>query len=49
MWPKTSDFSAIPLCAFHHRENPDSYHPLRLSGLAAYSCGPGHCLDYTYW
>ena len=25
---KTSDFSAIPLCAAHHRENPDSYHNL---------------------
>jgi len=25
---KTSDFSAIPLCAAHHRENPDSYHRL---------------------
>ena len=25
---KTSDFSAIPLCATHHRENPDSYHHL---------------------
>jgi hypothetical protein len=27
---KTTDFSAIPLCADHHRENLDSYHrPLR--------------------
>jgi hypothetical protein len=26
MGQKTSDFSAIPLCAAHHRENPDSYH-----------------------
>jgi len=25
---KTSDFSAIPLCANHHRENLDSYHLL---------------------
>jgi hypothetical protein len=25
---KTSDFSAIPLCSGHHRENPDSYHVL---------------------
>ena len=25
---KTTDFSAIPLCAAHHRENPDSYHLL---------------------
>ena len=25
---KTSDFSAIPLCGAHHRENPDSYHRL---------------------
>ena len=25
---KSSDFSAIPLCAGHHRENPDSYHRL---------------------
>jgi hypothetical protein len=25
---KTSDFSAIPLCSGHHRENPDSYHRL---------------------
>src|ERR1039458_1602919 len=25
---KTSDFSAIPLCAAHHRENLDSYHRL---------------------
>ena len=25
---KTSDFSAIPLCAAHHRKNPDSYHAL---------------------
>ena len=25
---KTSDFSAIPLCSGHHRENLDSYHLL---------------------
>jgi len=25
---KTSDFSAIPLCADHHREGQDSYHRL---------------------
>jgi hypothetical protein len=25
---KASDFSAIPLCGAHHRENPDSYHRL---------------------
>jgi len=25
---KTADFSAIPLCAAHHRENLDSYHHL---------------------
>jgi len=25
---KTTDFSAIPLCAAHHRENLDSYHRL---------------------
>jgi hypothetical protein len=25
---KTSDFSAIPLCSGHHRENLDSYHRL---------------------
>jgi hypothetical protein len=25
---KASDFSAIPLCSGHHRENPDSYHVL---------------------
>ena len=28
MGQKTSDFSAIPLCADHHRENLDSYHRL---------------------
>jgi hypothetical protein len=25
---KTSDFSAIPLCSGHHREDQDSYHHL---------------------
>jgi hypothetical protein len=25
---KTTDFSAIPVCAAHHRENLDSYHRL---------------------
>jgi hypothetical protein len=25
---KTSDFSAVPLCANHHRFAPDSYHAL---------------------
>jgi hypothetical protein len=28
MGQETSDFSAIPLCTAHHRENPDSYHRL---------------------
>jgi hypothetical protein len=28
MRQKSSDFSAIPLCSGHHRENPDSYHAL---------------------
>ena len=28
MGQKTTDFSAIPLCAAHHREYPDSYHRL---------------------
>jgi hypothetical protein len=28
MSQKASDFSAIPLCSAHHRENPDSYHRL---------------------
>jgi hypothetical protein len=28
MSQKTSDFSAIPLCAAHHRESLDSYHRL---------------------
>jgi len=31
---KTSDFSAIPLCGAHHRENPDSYHRLGEQGFS---------------
>lgn len=31
---KTSDFSAVPLCAAHHRESPDSYHRLGETGFA---------------
>ena len=31
---KASDFSAIPLCAAHHRENPDSYHRLGENGFS---------------
>jgi hypothetical protein len=31
---KTTDFSAIPLCAGHHRENPDSYHRLGEHGFS---------------
>jgi hypothetical protein len=31
---KTSDFSAIPLCAAHHRENLDSYHLLGENGFS---------------
>ena len=31
---KASDFSAIPLCAGHHRENPDSYHRLGEMGFS---------------
>ena len=31
---KTSDFSAIPLCAAHHRENLDSYHALGEQGFS---------------
>ena len=30
---KTSDFSAIPLCSGHHRENLDSYHRLGEQGF----------------
>jgi len=32
---KSSDFSAIPLCAAHHRENLDSYHRLGERHFAA--------------
>lgn len=31
---KSSDFSAIPLCFWHHRGNPDSYHQLGEHGFA---------------
>ena len=31
---KTSDFSAVPLCAGHHREAADSYHRLGEHGFA---------------
>jgi hypothetical protein len=31
---KASDFSAIPLCAAHHQENPDSYHRLGENGFS---------------
>ena len=31
---KTSDFSAIPLCSAHHRENLDSYHRLGEQGFS---------------
>ena len=34
MGQKTSDFSAIPLCAAHHRENLDSYHLLGENGFS---------------
>jgi hypothetical protein len=37
---KTSDFSAIPLCSGHHRENPDSYHRLGEQRFA-----PQHGID----
>ena len=47
MGQKTTDFSAIPLCAAHHREHPDSYHRLGEQGFPANmglpcknSCGP---------
>jgi len=33
MSQKSSDFSAIPLCADHHRVNPDSYHRLGEKGF----------------
>jgi hypothetical protein len=42
MGQKTSDFSAIPLCAAHHRENLDSYHTL---GEAAFSRKHGIALE----
>jgi hypothetical protein len=28
IWQKTSDYSAIPLCSWHHQRAPDSYHHL---------------------
>jgi len=31
---KTTDFSAIPLCSGHHRENLDSYHVLGEQGFS---------------
>jgi hypothetical protein len=34
MGQKTSDFSAIPLCSGHHRENLDSYHRLGEQGFS---------------
>jgi hypothetical protein len=34
MGQKTPDFSAVPLCSGHHRENPDSYHRLGEEGFA---------------
>jgi len=34
MSQKTSDFSAIPLCSAHHRQDPDSYHRLGEAGFA---------------
>jgi hypothetical protein len=33
MAQKSSDFSAIPLCAAHHRQNSDSYHHLGEEGF----------------
>jgi hypothetical protein len=35
MSQKASDFSAIPLCSWHHRHNRDSYHAL---GEERFSC-----------
>ena len=35
MWQKSSDFSAIPLCAAHHRENSDSYSTIGTTEFAA--------------
>ena len=40
---KTSDFSAIPLCSWHHRENPDSYHQL---GEKEFACEHGIDLEH---
>jgi hypothetical protein len=34
MGQKTSDFSAIPVCAGHYREAADSYHRLGEHGFA---------------
>ena len=34
MSQKTTDFSAIPLCSAHHREDTDSYHQLGEEGFA---------------
>ena len=34
MGQKTTDFSAIPLCAAHHRQNLDSYHLLGEQGFS---------------
>jgi hypothetical protein len=34
MGQKSSDFSAIPLCSEHHRENWDSYHVLGEVGFS---------------
>ncbi|MCE5311024.1 MAG: DUF968 domain-containing protein [Acidobacteriales bacterium] len=42
MGRKTSDFSAIPLCFWHHQGNPDSYHRLGEKAFAA-----RHGLDLT--
>jgi hypothetical protein len=41
---KTTDFSAIPLCGAHHRENPDSYHRL---GEQKFS--HTHGIDLQFW
>lgn len=40
MAQKTSDFSALPLCAMHHRSGPDSYHRLGEKHFAT-----GHRVD----
>jgi hypothetical protein len=42
MGQKTSDFSAIPLCFWHHQGNRDSYHRLGERGFAA-----RHGIDLT--